>query len=70
MGLPWEINTNSQNSCLFVKPVAVLKTLQLSLDYNFSLLLEKPDLVEGIPARGRGGWNWMIFKVLPSQTIL
>ena len=24
---------------------------------------EQPGLVEGVPARGRGDWNWMIFKV-------
>ena len=54
MGLPWEINTNTHNSCVFVKPVPVLKTLQLTLNDHFSLLLEQPDLVEGIFACGRG----------------
>jgi len=24
---------------------------------------EQPALVEGVPAHGRGGWNWTIFKV-------
>jgi len=31
---------------------------------------EQPGLVEGVPAHGREGWNQMIFKAPPTQTIL
>lgn len=30
MGLPWEINMNAHNHHLFVKPMLVLKTLQMT----------------------------------------
>lgn len=40
MGLPWEINMNAHNHHLFVKPVLVLKTLQMTSGDQFSFFVD------------------------------
>lgn len=64
MGLPWEINMNAHNHHLFVKPMLVLKTLQMTTKPCRKSPFREDLIVTGSPlGRSRGLDSSVIYSL-------